>query len=108
MLLFTAVVSPYRIAFIETDSLNWLIVESAIDCVFGIDMILNFCFAYFDSKDEVVDLKQRIALKYLRGWFWIDFITVFPISQIMDTSSYNKVARMARLPKLYRLIKIVR
>jgi hypothetical protein len=35
MLLFTALVSPYRIAFIENDSLPWVIIETATDCVFG-------------------------------------------------------------------------
>lgn len=108
MLLFTALVSPYRIAFVDIDSKAWVIVESITDVIFGTDMILNFFFAFYDQQDEVVDQRKRIALSYLKGWFIIDFCTIVPISQLLNTTDYGNLARIARLPKLYRLIKIVR
>jgi hypothetical protein len=46
MLVFTAVVSPYRLAFVEVDSQAWTVIETFIDCIFGLDLILNFFFAY--------------------------------------------------------------
>jgi Ion transport protein len=108
MLLFTAVVSPYRIAFVEVDSEAWTIVESMTDGIFGIDLILNFFYAYYDSQDEVVDSRKKIAMSYLKGWFVIDFFTIIPIGQMMNTADYGNLGRIARLPKLYRLIKIMR
>ncbi|TNV83436.1 hypothetical protein FGO68_gene1262 [Halteria grandinella] len=108
MLLFTAFVSPYRIAFIDQDSVPWVVIESATDCVFGFDMILNFFFAFYDDHDEVIDDRKKIALTYLQGWFTIDLFTILPISQILNTTDYGNLARIARLPKLYRLIKILR
>lgn len=108
MLLFTAFVSPYRIAFIENDSMLWVVIESMTDCVFGLDMILNFFFAFLDDRDEVIDNRKEIAMTYLKGWFTIDLFTILPISQILNTADYGNLARIARLPKLYRLIKILR
>lgn len=47
-------------------------------------------------------------MTYLKGWFGIDLFTILPISQILNTTDYGNLARIARLPKLYRLIKILR
>ena len=43
-----------------------------------------------------------------RTWFTVDFISVLPLNLILSTSSYNTLARIARIPKLYRLVKIAR
>lgn len=49
VLIFTAIVSPYRIAFINFDSLTWVIIESSIDVIFSVDLTLNFFFAFYDA-----------------------------------------------------------
>lgn len=81
--MFTAVVSPYRIAFVEIDSYGWSIVETMIDCIFGCDLILNFFFAYYNQEEEIIDKRSKIAMDYVQGWFFIDLFTILPISQIM-------------------------
>lgn len=108
MLIFTALVSPYRIAFVDVDTLEWTVIETLIDCIFGVDLLLNFFFAYYDNQDDVVDGRKKIAMSYLYGWFFIDLLTILPISQIMNTSDFGNLAKIARLPKLYRLIKVLR
>ena len=65
MLLFTAVVSPYRIAFVEVDSFAWSMVENCTDFTFFVDLCLNFFFAYYDDNDEVVDDRRVIACNYI-------------------------------------------
>lgn len=80
MLLFTALVSPYRIAFVDYDSQIWVVVETITDCIFGLDLILNFFFAFYDQQDEVVDTRSKIAMTYLKGWFTIDVLTILPIA----------------------------
>jgi len=80
MLIFTALVSPYRIAFVDVDTLEWTVIETMIDCIFGIDLALNFFFAYYDQEDNVVDKRKKIAMDYFYGWFFIDLLTVLPIS----------------------------
>lgn len=108
MLIFTALVSPYRIAFVDIDSMPWTVIETLTDCIFGVDLVLNFFFAYYDDKEDIVDNRKKISMDYLKGWFFIDLLTILPISQIMNTANYGKLARIARLPKLYRLIKVLR
>ena len=68
MLIFTALVSPYRIAFVDIDSTEWTVIETIIDCIFGIDLLLNFFFAYYDEKDDIVDGRKKIAVDYFKGW----------------------------------------
>jgi len=78
----------------------------AIDFIFFIDIILNFFMGYYDSNEELVDSRPKIIKSYLKTWFIIDIVSIFPISMILNTASYSSLARIARLPKLYRLIRI--
>ena len=63
----------------------------------------------------------RIAKRYLRFWFLIDFLSVFPITGVLSLalpasasggeSSSSRIARLlrlTRLPRLLRLFKFVR
>lgn len=72
----TALYTPFRVAFIEEDT----DVTSAIDMVFaigfGIDMVLNFITAFYDSKNGLITSYKLIAFEYLKWWFWIDFVAM--------------------------------
>ena len=92
----------------DVDTLEWTVIETIIDCIFGVDLLLNFFFAYYDNQDDIVDSRKRIAMSYLKGWFFIDLLTILPISQILNTSDFGNLSKIARLPKLYRLIKVLR
>ena len=62
--MFTAIVTPYRIAFYETDALEWQIIDYLIDILFGFDIVLNFFTAYYKDNDDVTlidDLKVRLV-----------------------------------------------
>ena len=107
-LLFTSIMTPYRLAFYDADNNTWLCIDSGIDTAFAVDMVLNFFIAYYDDTDDIVDSRKKIACTYLRKWFLIDIVSIFPISQILNTDNYSRLARITRLPKLYRLIKVFR
>ena len=87
-----------------------------IDFMFLIDIILNFNTAYLDECHDMKDGRLDITVKYLKGWFIIDFLAIIPFEELIklvsDTSggngSYNKLVRMSRLSKLYKLVKITR
>ena len=66
---------------------------------------------------DIIDNRNKIASKYLKGWFLIDFMAVLPFEEIIrfvtqsgneNNNGYNKLVRMSRLSKLYKLIKITR
>lgn len=70
--------------------------------------MLNFFFTYENDKYETIDDLRTISMKYLKGWFIIDFLAVFPFYLIFKVGNYNKLTRILKLPKLYRLIKMTR
>ena len=87
------------------------------------DIPINFITAYEDEYTTlpVVDLKS-IANNYLKGWFFIDFLTVLPVDfienllmsshdgmQSFENDSKNiKLARLARIPRIYKIVRILK
>ncbi len=86
-----------------------------VDGLFYADIIINF-FIVLDKEDgEFEDDRKVITLKYLKGWFIIDFAAVFPFDKVIqaimaNTSSgkYNSLIRVTRIGKLYKLVKVTR
>ena len=85
-LLFTATVVPFRLAFNETDPIEWTVVYGVIDFIFLIDIIITFFTSYTDEDEnggaEVLDIK-KIALNYLKGWFLFDILSILPVEYIL-------------------------
>lgn len=40
--------TPYRISFYDLDDTTWVVIDSLVDGIFCIDMVLNFFMAYYD------------------------------------------------------------
>ena len=86
LLVVISLIVPIRLAFAESDPLGWFIFYIATDVMFIIDIILTFFTSVSDEKKvyEIVN-KREIASRYLRGWFWIDLISVLPMDIIFRT-----------------------
>ena len=112
LLFFTCFVTPYRIAFIDTDNMAWRIINIIIDLLFFADIIIIFNSAYYDEDDfKLVTDRKVIALNYIKSWLVIDIIAVVPVELIFsvnDTNDYNGIARISRIGRLYKLVKLVR
>ena len=84
ILLISCVLTPLRIAFGETkDPIEWMIINNFIDICFFMDMIVVFCSAYYNSEYIIVEDRVLIAKDYIKSWFLIDFISIFPIDYII-------------------------
>lgn len=46
------------------------------------DIILNFRTTFVSVKGEVVSDSKLIALNYLRGWFFVDFLAAIPFDHL--------------------------
>jgi len=71
-------------------------------------LCLNFIHSFIhpETLEVVVDIKE-IAKNYVfKGWFFIDFVSVFPFEQLFPTGSLTKLLRLFRLPRLIKLIDI--
>ena len=115
LLLFTAVVTPVEVAFLETrlwSILFW--VNRSVDALFVFDIFLNFFVAIVDPLDgQLVFHHPTIIKKYLKGWFIIDVISVMPfdlLSFIFENGEVGKlkILRVLRLLRLMKLLRILR
>lgn len=82
LIIFIAIVVPYRIPFEDQISEMWFIIDTSTDSIFLLDMILNFMTAYEDENGLLIVKRSKIAKNYIKSWFPIDFISSIPISLI--------------------------
>ena len=112
ILLIVSLIVPVRLAFVEEDSSSWFLFYIVTDLFFLIDIILTFNTSIADAQSvyEITD-KKVIAKKYLKGWFWVDLISILPLDVIMRDSNEtqtNVLARFAKIGKLYKLMRMIR
>jgi len=60
------------------DNVPVLVVDSMVDVVFFIDILLNFHMTFVGSAGEVVSEPRIIRMNYLKGWFVIDLLSCLP------------------------------
>ncbi|CAK0884296.1 unnamed protein product [Prorocentrum cordatum] len=92
--------------------------------LFSCDVVLNFFTSYRAGKRDkgwqegsLVTDRISIAINYLRGWFWIDFLSTVPWTVIAkavssnsegSSSSAGQVTKLAKVVKLTRLLRLMR
>lgn len=79
ILIFTCAITPFRLAFTDKDTFEWEIINLTVDLIFFMDMILIFNTAYYDEDFQMIQYRGVIAISYMRGWFLIDLLAIFPI-----------------------------
>lgn len=84
LLVFTCVVTPYRIAFELEDTLGWLITNYWIDFMFLVDIILNFNLAYYDDDLAIIEDRCEIAKNYATSWLVVDVLAIFPFDAVVS------------------------
>lgn len=100
-----------------TEGLFWI--NRLVDGLFVVDMVCQFFLVPPEIGQAGLkpdsDLRTLIAQNYLRGWFIIDFLSIFPwdyvtyvAEQQAGSSSDTKVIRLLRIVRLARLAKILR
>ncbi len=60
LILASAIYTPYRLAYVDNDSTEWLIAELTVDFFFLMDIIFSFFSAYLDEFDRLIDKRSRI------------------------------------------------
>ena len=107
MLVYTGIVTPYIIVFLFPDPLWAIVIEITLDVLFAIDVGIHWVLAYFDEDNELVTDRRKIFMRYLKSWMIIDIIAWIPIDLIFKYSDdYTDLIKLARLPRLFRLVKI--
>ena len=55
----------------------------AIDIFFFLEIIINFNSAFIDKAGDIVDDRKLISSEYLRGWFFVDLISIIPLDILL-------------------------
>ena len=111
VILYSSICTPYKLAFIDSNSNREDVVDIIVDVLLGIDLVLNFFSAYYDSEENLVKSRKKIIIKYLKGWFAIDFISIFPFFLIINNnkaSSISRLSKVSKIPKIYKLLKLTK
>eukprot|EP00947_MAST-08B_sp_MAST-8B-sp1_P005122 g5122.t1 len=108
------------LAFKIDAGLSWNIAEVCIDVFFVLDIFLNFATPYLDDEDmKYVTDSKKIAIHYLRGWFFIDFVSSIPFEAFSSIGApvdeeqgqgtdVFKAAKIGRLLKNIRILRLGR
>ena len=93
----------------------------AMDVLFMLDLLMHFVIAVYDEENQHYIVSSRsIALRYLRGWFCVDFVAAFPFDLVIEAAAgrgdggaqtmvrLTRLLRLARVLRLVRLIKVAR
>ncbi|GMH57191.1 hypothetical protein TrLO_g1723 [Triparma laevis f. longispina] len=134
LIVFSVLSIPYRLGFDVPSTPTMDVIDNVINAAFWLDIILTFRSAYEDVESDVlVTVPREIAQHYFKSWFFIDFFSVCPVSEIveyfvlqgaeedelinhtnstlqgesrLESLKLLKVVRLIRLVKLVRLLKL--
>jgi hypothetical protein len=77
-----------------------------VESFFYLDFLLSWFQGFRDVEEQKIIFEfKKIAKRYLRTWFFIDFISIFPFPLFLGTG--GQVTKLFRLPRMLRLVKIL-
>lgn len=90
------------------------IVQYVVDAIFLLDMVVVFNLATYDARGKLLKDRKEIAKVYLKLYFWIDFLVLFPFDWVAlaisgnindgksTAAQYTSLLRLLQLLRLYR------
>ncbi|KAK0140633.1 Potassium voltage-gated channel subfamily H member 1 [Merluccius polli] len=80
---YTAIMVPYNVSFkTKQNNVTWLVVDSIVDVIFLVDIVLNFHTTFVGPAGEVISDPKLIRMNYLKTWFVIDLLSCLPYDVI--------------------------
>ena len=81
-----------------------LVVDSIVDVVFFIDIVLNFHTTYVGPNGEVVSDPKVIRTEYCKSWFTIDLLSCLPYD-VFNAFENDQDVSLYNLNILFKLLK---
>lgn len=92
---YTAIMVPYNVSFrTKQNNLAWLVVDSVVDVIFLIDIVLNFHTTFVGPAGEVISDAKLIRMNYLKTWFVIDLLSCLPYDIINAFENGDDVSKL--------------
>ena len=107
---YIAIFLPYRIAFINKETVFLHTLEIIVTTLFIVDIIITFFTAYSEDGIIVDDLK-KIFYNYAKSWLILDVFSILPFDLFLQSSNgrlnnFTKLLRIVKLARILRIIKI--
>ena len=102
---YSCISTIYTVAFEEeSENLGLIIFNWVVEAFFYIDIILNFIHEKRLALNVIIKDFKSITLVYLKSWFFIDFISVFPFQLLLEQGMTTKLLRLFRMPRMIKLL----
>lgn len=109
MIVYGCVSIPLRIGFDLGTGAGQIIADSVVDVAFVADMVLSFRTAYLAPDGDAVTNPRDIAVRYLKGSFFIDLCSTVPVDLIMLSAGNSRsILRSTKLLRTLRLLRLAR
>ncbi|CAG7644406.1 unnamed protein product, partial [Allacma fusca] len=111
---YTAIMVPYNVAFKNktSEDVSLLVVDSIVDVIFFIDIVLNFHTTFVGPGGEVVSEPKVIRMNYFKSWFIIDLLSCLPYDVFNafdhDEDGIGSLFSALKVVRLLRLGRVVR
>lgn len=104
---YTAVMVPFNAAFRSKtiDDVIFLVIDSIVDVIFFIDIVLNFHTTFVGPQGEVISDATVIRINYLKGWFIVDLLSCLPYDVF---NAFQPEATQSTISSLFSALKVVR
>ncbi|EHH50569.1 hypothetical protein EGM_01422 [Macaca fascicularis] len=90
---YTAILVPYNVSFkTRQNNVAWLVVDSIVDVIFLVDIVLNFHTTFVGPAGEVISDPKLIRMNYLKTWFVIDLLSCLPYDVINAFENVDEVS----------------
>ncbi|XP_029352967.1 potassium voltage-gated channel subfamily H member 5a [Echeneis naucrates] len=101
---YTAIMVPYNVSFkTKQNNLVWLVLDSVVDVIFLVDIVLNFHTTFVGPSGEVISDAKLIRMNYLKTWFVIDLLSCLPYDVINAFENVDE-----GLSSLFSSLKVIR
>ncbi|TWW72433.1 Potassium voltage-gated channel subfamily H member 5 [Takifugu flavidus] len=83
---------PYNVSFkTKQNNIVWLVLDSVVDVIFLVDIVLNFHTTFVGPGGEVISDPKLIRMNYLKTWFVIDLLSCLPYDIINAFENVDEV-----------------
>ncbi|KAK1806123.1 hypothetical protein P4O66_012832, partial [Electrophorus voltai] len=107
---YTAIMVPYNVSFkTKQNNVAWLVVDSIVDVIFLVDIVLNFHTTFVGPAGEVISDPKLIRMNYVKTWFIIDLLSCLPYDVINAFENVDEgISSLFSSLKVVRLLRLGR
>ena len=109
--IFNSFAVPMEFVFTDlADDPTYELVDLIITLLFMIDIVVAFNTRYIDVTGGDVQDRKKIARKYLKGDFLIDFVSSVPfkfLGKFLDFFNHITILKILKVVRIKRITKLV-